>query len=130
MERSAMFSCLLNMDGYGQTDSNVTGAIITDALGSFRESGETDMYAFAVKYAKKVMFAIPDLVLRTHDSDNKYNLSDSTRKWEYWGKGLMLAAVGRTVMKQEKLAHSHGFGTACHTRCRMWGRADKVLVKV
>jgi hypothetical protein len=113
MERSAMFSSLLNQDGYGQTDSNVTGAIITDALDSFRKSGEMDMYAFAVKYAKKVMFAIPDSVLRTHDSDNRYNLSDSTRKWEYWGKGLMLAAVGRNVMKRSEAT-----------------RANKVLVKV
>jgi hypothetical protein len=113
MNRSAMFSCLLNMDGYGQADSNFTGAVITDALDEFGKSGETDMYDFAVKYAKKVMLAIPDMVLRTHDSDNKFNLSDSTRKWEYWGKGLVLAATGREVMKNANAA-----------------RADKVLVKV
>lgn len=99
MQRSAMFSCLLNMDGYGQVDSELGGVIVTDILAWWDKMPKdlqqrmfgSDMYRWAQKYAELVELYFGDRTfLPMSNPANRFNLSVSTQRWEAWACVLKL----------------------------------------
>lgn len=109
MERSAVFSCLLNMDGYGQMDAHLGEVIVTDILGWWGKLDESlkqrmfgsDLYRFVQKYTELVGLYFGDReFLPLHNPANRHNLSQDTQRWEAWACVLTLENERTRLMRE------------------------------
>lgn len=114
MQRSAIYSCLLDMPGFGHMDSNLSGVIITDISDwwdkmpkDLQRSGyECNLYNWVQTYSNLVVRYFGDRkFLSVDDPANRHKLSQDTQRWEAWASVLTLHNERKRLIRAELDSH-------------------------